>query len=271
MRLPPPESADYRTSALGVRVLQVNANHARGSLTIGTLAAIVIALTLAWEPTINRLTFAFDCQRVAPDLAECVITRDILVFKDHQTVRFTPSTATAYVQSSEPVPEECPRCSRVLVQAKENTSFLGRFPATLDEATSAAYDLNDFFTTPTQQRVHIAYGPGYDAAPVIFCGLIALLLAASLVIRRYHRVILKWDPVERYLTVERRQWPLPPKIDHIPNDTLVRALTSGTQMLETELVFASGKKVSLFGRTAANPRVHAKAVAAITRFLDEAP
>jgi hypothetical protein len=251
-------NSDYRTSALEVRVLQVNANHARGSLTIGTIAAIIFAFTLAWYPTINRLRFAFDCKRIGNDRAECILTRDVLFFKTHETVRFTPSTATAYVQSSEPIPEEC-----------SNTAILGRFPATLDEARTAADDLNDFFTTPTTQNVHMEYGPGFDAVPVIAWAVVALLLAASLVVRRYHRVILKWDPVERYLTVERRQWPFPAKIDHIPNELLIAARTSGEQMLDTELVFASGKKVSLFGRTAANPKVHEQAVAGITRFLAE--
>ena len=283
-RAPKPETeAGYRTSALAVRVLEISANHARGSLTVGTIAAIILALTFAWYPTINRLKVDLSCVRGLPreadfsparpgDLsagADCTLTRGVLFFDKTETVHITADTALAYVESSEGVAEECPKCSRVTLRTREGTFYLGRFPASLDEATAASYELNDFLATPTQKRVHIAYGPGFDALPVVVWGAVACLLAASLVVRRFHKVVLKWDPVERYPTVERRRWPLRRKIEHVPNDKLVGVATSGKELLETHLRFASGRKISLFGRTAANPRVHEAAVARIERFLLE--
>jgi hypothetical protein len=265
--------SDYRTSAIPVRVLEVGANHARGSLTVGTLALLIVAVTFAVYPTINRGRFDFACTRIEKggDAIACILTRSIFGFQKRETMNFTASSAVANVESEELVPEECPKCSRVAVRSRESAVNIGRFPATLAEAVSASYDLDDFFATPTQERVHFAYGPRFETVPVFFWSAIALLLAASLAVRRFHRVILKWNPLEKYLTLERRHWPFRTKVEHVPNDVLIGASISGKELLETELRFESGRRLSLFGRTAGNIRVHERAVARIERFLLEDP
>jgi hypothetical protein len=262
----------YRASGREARTLTLQASHTRGSLTLGTFACILIALASAWYPTINRGKFQVECRRESAEsrMLQCTLARDAFGITVTEQVRINAYWAHATVESERYSPPANAYASRVVVRGAGGFT-MGRYPATEAEASAVADELNAYFQYPKRApAVTVSYGPAptnwWEVGPWLA---LAFGLFVSLLVRRQHRVVLRWDPAQKYLIVERRRWPLRTAVQHVAGDLLIGARVEGGDVVETHLRFASGRTVSLFGKTVANRTVHENAVKEIDRFLVE--